>query len=204
MSATDSALSLQGLGRFGRGDGERVDLPIDDAALAAFNALLEDVCEDCRPLRAGHIRGAAQQLLQRPGPSPFVAARMREAGLLRRMTRDADWPLAEPLRQRIRGVLDYIDRAEDLIPDDLPVIGLLDDAILVELFLRRAGGELGDYEDYCSYRHDLAERLQEREAALHVDVDDWLEARRRALSAERERRRASFVANPAFKPFRIR
>lgn len=206
MSTSNSFLSLQGLGRFRAERRVAPPLALDSAALQAFNALLSEVCEDARGLQAAQLEGAAQQALrsQSDGVCPFVARRMQEATLLRRMLRDEDWPLAAALRARIERVLDYIDRAEDLIPDELPVIGLLDDAILVELFLRRAGGELGDYEDYCGFRQQLAERLQEREALLHVPVEDWLQARRQALSAQRERQRAPFAPQPGFSPFRIR
>ena len=206
MSTTDSFLSLQGLGRFRAERRTAPPLMVDVAALDDFNTLLSDVCEESRELQAAQLEGAAQQALrwQADGVCPFVARRMQEATLLRRMLRDEDWPLASALRERIERVLDYIDRAEDLIPDSLPVIGLLDDAILVELFLRRAGGELGDYEDYCSFRHELAERLCQREALLHVPVEDWLSVRRQALSAQRERRRSPFVATPGHAPFRIR
>ena len=50
-----------------------------------------------------------------------------------------------------RRLLDYIRRIDDLIPDDMPLIGHLDDALLVELSWAEFAGEVQDYLDYCRF-----------------------------------------------------
>ena len=55
------------------------------------------------------------------------------------------------LRARAVRLLDYLERADDLIPDGTPVIGHLDDALLVELAWPAFEDALGDYEDFRRY-----------------------------------------------------
>ena len=66
-----------------------------------------------------------------------------------------------------------------MIPDRLPGIGYLDDAIMVELIAQELKHEIKAYEDFCDFRKNRPEAKDESR----------LEARREALQA-RTRRRA--------------
>src|SRR5690606_40574143 len=59
--------------------------------------------------------------------------RLSRAEPLRRMLADGDWDLDPAMRERSNLLLDYLQEVHDLIPDDLPLLGQLDDALLVEL-----------------------------------------------------------------------
>jgi uncharacterized membrane protein YkvA (DUF1232 family) len=65
-----------------------------------------------------------------------------------------------------------------MIPDRLPGIGNLDDAIMVELIAQELKHEIKAYEDFCEFRKTRPESK---------DVDK-LETRRKALQARMRRR----------------
>ncbi len=79
--------------------------------------------------------------------------------------------------------------AQDLVPDSVPVLGLVDDAIMLELVLRELQHELDGYEEFDAFRR--AEARQRDKPGTHrmVSREDWLQSRREALHARiRERR----------------
>ncbi len=55
--------------------------------------------------------------------------------------------------------LAYVCDPEDIIPDEIPGIGLLDDAVMIELVLRELRHTIEAYEDFCAYRKVSPKRL---------------------------------------------
>ncbi len=102
------------------------------------------------------------------------------------MVTDEDWPLEDDERNPVLSGLAYLCDPEDLIPDDLPGIGMLDDAVMIELVFRELRHELEAYEDFRAYRESLTKRSVVREAS--ADVAGKI-ARRRVQLMERMRRR---------------
>ena len=79
--------------------------------------------------------------------------------------------------------------AHDLVPDNVPVLGLVDDAIMLELVLRELQHELDGYEEFDAFRREEAPRRDKPGMHRPVSRDDWLQSRREALHARiRERR----------------
>ena len=71
------------------------------------------------------------------------------------MMRDDDWELDEQERNPVLSALAYLCDPEDIIPDNIPGIGLLDDAVMIELAFRELRHEIDAYEDFCRYRKSL-------------------------------------------------
>jgi len=161
----------------------RAGLQLADAALLQFNYQLHDVNSQAPSVDAGQFAQLARWLETLPGETAeaTIALRLARAESLRRMLDDPDWELPQDLRERGVHLLDYLYRFDDLIPDDLPVIGHLDDALLIELSWSEFEGEVRDYEHFCRYclenrvRGNTAERraawerecLAEASALLH-------------------------------------
>ena len=126
------------------------------------------------------IRSAAKLVRDAVAAKPpdFVVERILKLEQLIEMLRDRDWRLEGADRARILDAIAYFVDPDDLIPDRIPGIGYLDDAIMVELVARELTHELEAYEDFCEYR----------EGRLKTDEPPRLEARRKALQARMRRR----------------
>ena len=115
----------------------------------------------------------------------FVVERLRELDTLTRMLEDTDWSLDGGPRKRVLTALSYFANSTDLVPDPVPGLGFLDDAIIVELVVEELRPELEAYALFCGYR-------VEEESRAGVDPDEKkrrLEERRRAVHARIETRR---------------
>ena len=128
------------------------------------------------------ILGAMRLLdtVEKADPPEFVKERMGKLACFIDMLRDEGWALEGADRERIVDALAYFVDPEDIIPDRIPGLGYLDDAIMVELVVTELRPELDAYTDFCSYRGELGER---------DDAEKRLGARRSALHARITRRR---------------
>jgi len=121
--------------------------------------------------------------------SPFIRRRIDRVARLVAMLDDPEWQLPELERDRVLDGLAYVADVEDLVPDDVPVLGLVDDAIMLELLLRELQHELDAYGEFDEYRRDEAARRDKPGMHRPASREDWLASRREALHARiRERR----------------
>jgi uncharacterized membrane protein YkvA (DUF1232 family) len=115
----------------------------------------------------------------------FVAERLEKLETLLEMANDPNWPLEEKERAPILAGLAYLCDPEDLIPDDIPGIGMLDDAVMIELVFRELAHELEAYEDFRDYRAALAKSKGLEPAVLEARIGK----RREQLMARMRRRK---------------
>jgi len=137
------------------------------------------------------ILGAAADLLetlQRAELPDFVAERLGKLETLHAILTDADWTLEERERAPVLAALAYVCDPEDIIPDDIPGIGLLDDAVMIELVFRELRHEIEAYEDFCAYRKSLPKGPAARRDPSALAAK--MASRRTQLMARMRRRRA--------------
>jgi uncharacterized membrane protein YkvA (DUF1232 family) len=131
----------------------------------------------------------------------FVSSRLAGVENLIAMVRDTGWGLSDEDRSRIVAALTYFADPEDLIPDNVPVLGFLDDAIMIEVVQRILAPEIEAYADFCAFREQEASRRGADMSTL--DRAEWLEGRRAELQARMRSRRGSYAPSgswaPAFK-----
>jgi uncharacterized membrane protein YkvA (DUF1232 family) len=118
----------------------------------------------------------------------FVTERLGKLEVLHAMLTDADWPLGESERSPVLAALAYVCDPEDIIPDDIPGIGLLDDAVMIELVFRELRHEIEAYEDFCAYRKSLPKGPAARRDPSALAAK--MASRRTQLMARMRRRRA--------------
>jgi uncharacterized membrane protein YkvA (DUF1232 family) len=113
----------------------------------------------------------------------FVRTRISQLGKLIEMLRDADWRLEGSDRKRVLNALAYFADPDDLIPDRVPGLGYLDDAVIVELVVQDLRHEIEAYDAFVAFR---AERKR-----VATGSSEALEKRREALQHRMRRRRRS-------------
>lgn len=116
----------------------------------------------------------------------FVAQRFGKLETMLRMLTDADWKISEKERGPVLAALAYLCDPEDLIPDNIPGIGLLDDAVMIELVFHELRNEIEAYEDFVRFRKSLARGAMKRDRAA---AGRALERRRVQLVERMHRRR---------------
>lgn len=128
----------------------------------------------------------------------FVRSRLATVENLIAMAADEGWALGDDDRNRIITALTYFADPEDLIPDHIPVLGFLDDAVMIEVVQNILQPEIEAYSDFCLFR---------REEAKHHGADpdklgreQWLEGRRAELQTRMRQRRSSYAPSGNFSP----
>ena len=150
---------------------------IDDEALSLFNQLLAKLDLRRMPIERDQLATAARDLADEPseGRVPScIHERMRRAGAIDLMLSDGAWSPDDDVIVPGELVVDYVRGKRDLIPDTLPKVGRLDDAIVVDAAWKTLAPEVRNYLDFCRLRQ------VERELGNGQGFDraDWELARR--------------------------
>lgn len=158
----------------------KVSFELSARDIAYFRERLKRVRESLDESDEKRILEGAHRMMEEARaaePPQFVLERLSKLALLLEMLRDQQWRLEGRDRARILDALAYFVDPEDMIPDRLPGIGYIDDAIMVELIADELKHEIKAYEDFCAFRR--ADRKRD---------PDKLEDRRNALQARMRRR----------------
>lgn len=175
--------------------------------LARFNALLAQLGRG--PMDVDALATAARRLTrpQADGrPAGWITRRLRRAVTIGLMAADPAWALPADRAIAADLVSRYLRDRNDLIPDGLPGIGRLDDALIVDAAWPTLVGEVEDYLDYCRIRRTEAELRQCPESAFTFSRDDWAQASRaeKAWIAHcRDASRRSYLPERATPRFRV-
>jgi hypothetical protein len=156
-------------------------IEISDYAVDLLNQTIEkvDVCH--LPLSPDQIVSCGRQLLDDTSSElklPLcIFERFRTLALMDAMVKDFDWQIEDIASYRIEVIMDYVKRHEELIPHDAPIVGHLDDVILVEAAKNALTTELENYVDYRRLRK-LEAYLQGMPLnAFTYYRENWLESR---------------------------
>jgi uncharacterized membrane protein YkvA (DUF1232 family) len=170
--------------------GLKLSFELSDRDLHYFREALRQSREAVRDAEEREIVDAVQHVLEEirsnePLPD-FVAERIPQLELLIQMLADEDWQLPNSDRERLLAMFVYFSDPEDILPDDIPVIGYLDDVIIIELVTRELQHVRKAYDDFRSFRRSFDEEHG-------ADIDgairrDRLDRRRQQLHQRMQRR----------------
>ncbi|WDE12802.1 YkvA family protein [Thalassomonas haliotis] len=117
----------------------------------------------------------------------FVSMRLKKLETLVAMIEDSEWKLPEEERADVLSALAYFSEPEDLVPDHIPVLGFLDDAIMIELVAEELQDDIDAFEEFCAYR----EREEARAGDNPITREEWLDSKRRELHSRLRHRRST-------------
>lgn len=174
----------------------RISFDLSDDDLRHFQLIMQQARRAATDMLPEDIVAAAEDLLKNveettaPG---FIIDRLQNLKLMIRMLSDLEWRLPHQEATRVLNALAYFAEPEDLIPDQIPGLGFLDDAIMIELVVRELKPEIEAYHDFCAYRERLQLDQGKKAAASR---EGWLDSRRKELQSRMRRRRTRRVSSP--------
>jgi hypothetical protein len=168
-------------------------LELNDGKLRRFNDLIRRIAPGRPTYSADQIAGAARRVLRasmKGQDSAFTKVRMRRAGEIRAAVQDAQWDIPAKLLGLMHDIIAYLDDDRlALIPNSVPIVGLLDDALLIDAAMDTLRGELDDYADFCRYRVAEAANLGIALSEVRIERRRWYEDRQQELRLEQQLRR---------------
>ena len=144
--------------------GMRFSIDLTDRDLKFFRQALKKSLDAVRHADESEIIEAIGDVLadikcEEPLPD-FVEKRIPELESLIRMLQDDEWALPTNEREKLLATFVYFGDPEDILPDYIPVIGYLDDVIIIELVVRELHHVREAYDNFCEYREDYDQRFK--------------------------------------------
>jgi uncharacterized membrane protein YkvA (DUF1232 family) len=161
-----------------------------EARKAAQEQDPEEIIQAARDL-VGEMRGNKKT----PG---FVIEAVETLEDLVEIIADEEYAAPKKVRDRVVAALAYFAKAEDLIPDDIPVLGFLDDAIMIKFVEEEFKHELWGYRKFRKFRDGAEVRPWTKIAEGRLPAR--LDAQRAKLRGDIDRKKAADSAKgkPAF------
>jgi uncharacterized membrane protein YkvA (DUF1232 family) len=155
----------------------RFTLELSDRDLRFFREALRRSRDAVRHADEAEIIEAIDDVLEEiraEEPLPdFVARRVPQLESMIRMLKDDEWSLPIDQRERLLATFVYFGDPEDIVPDHIPVIGYLDDVIIIELVVREMVHVREAYDDFCDFRDSYDQRFRTgHDAAVRRDRID--------------------------------
>lgn len=179
----------------------KITLNISERDLKQFRKAMKGARAAAKDADEAEIVKATREVIEslHPGVLPdFVRDRLPRLQAMCSMLEDEEWNLPDPERLKLLSALIYFGDPEDLIPDEMPGLGYLDDAIMIELVLRELRHVIEAYEDFCAFRDNYFRRFKIGTDAM--TRRERVEARREQLHERmlrRTRRDKETAAIPA-------
>lgn len=170
----------------------RVSFELDENDLRHFRLIMKEARKAAARYSPEEIVSSAKHLLQQVEGTRiprFITERLERLSVMIRMLEDHEWRLPAQETTRVLNALAYFRDPEDLIPDQVPGLGFLDDAIMIELVVRELRHEIDAYRDFCDYRERMAPRVRIKARTTDITREDWLSERRKELLMRMRRRR---------------
>lgn len=170
----------------------QVSIELDDDDLQHFRLIMLQARKTAAHLTPEDIVLNAETHLRRVGGAKvptFISERLAQLEVMIKMLADHEWRLPNTETTRVLNVLAYFAEPEDLIPDHIPGLGYLDDAIMIELAVRELSHEIEAYRDFCVFRDSQKPKPSIKLKSSDVTREEWLKERRKELQSRMRRRR---------------
>lgn len=169
----------------------KISFSLEESDIAYFRKIFRSA----RKVAAGQdetvIIAAVQELIDRVRKTKKTPSFVREAVTvledLVRMIQDDDYALPKAPRAEVLGALGYFANPQDLIPDQIPGLGFLDDAIMIKILEDEFKQELWGFRQFRKFRTGAEQRPWTRVAKGRLP--ERLEVQRKKIRADVDRKK---------------
>jgi len=162
-----------------------ITFTLSEEDLEHFKKVLDETKKNLGSMSSESVINKAKSVSESIDDSvpEFIASRLSNLDILVKMAEDPQWDLEQEEKEDIFCALAYFSNEHDMIADDVPVLGLLDDAIMVELVSLDLQEDIEAYTEFCKYR--------ESSSNPEPSKQEWLDTKRRELYSRMRNRRRS-------------
>jgi uncharacterized membrane protein YkvA (DUF1232 family) len=166
----------------------KVSFTLGERDLKHFRRVMAKAIDVANPEKEREVTAAAVALIEKARvaePPDYVRERLDRLERIVAMSYDDEWRIPEVVRRRVLAALAYLTEPDDIIPDSVPGLGFLDDAIMIELVSHELRHELEAYVAFCEFRMREDKRVYHPQGRITRD---------RALAKKRKELRARVTA----------
>lgn len=166
-----------------------VKFELTESDLEHFRDVMRKAQAGAKQLSEQDILANAKKISQdiKDNVPEFVRERIQKLETFVAMIEDGEWQIPTEERTEVLSALAYFSDPEDLVPDHIPVLGFLDDAIMIELVAEEFKDDFEAFEEFCAYRT----REEGRSGDATITREEWLESKRHELHSRMRSRRSS-------------
>ena len=171
-----------------------IEFELDEHDLKHFELIMRESRQAAARTTPERIVDGARKLLDgiRKSRTPdFISRSLDRLELMIAMLSDHEWQLPERDAAHVLDALAYFCEPEDLIPDHIPGVGYLDDAIMIALAERELQAEIEAYQDFCTFRDSQPPERSVKLRSSAATREAWLASRRDELQQRMRKRRKS-------------
>ena len=169
----------------------KISFALEEADVTYFRKIFRNARKSAAEQDEASIIAAVQNLIDRVRKTKKTPGFVREAVQvledLVRMLQDEDYALPKAPHAEMLGALAYFANPEDLIPDQVPGLGFLDDAIMIKILEDEFRQELWGYRQFVKFRQGAEQRPWTKVAKGRLP--ERLAEQRRRIRAEVERKK---------------
>jgi len=169
-----------------------ISFELSDRDLEFFSQRMEQAKAKTSAKGEAEVAQSATRLIQEMKQADlpdFVRERLVILEQLVAMLLDTGWKLSGEDRARIANAIAYVADPDDLIPDHIPGLGYIDDAMMIDMISKNLRHDLQAYEDFCKFREKEQKRLGKLDDPF--TQEKYLATRRAQLQERMRRRRSS-------------
>jgi|SRR5262245_27631348 len=169
-----------------------ISFELSDRDLEFFSQRMEQAKAKTSAKGEDEVAQSAARLIQEMKQAElpdFVRERLVILEQLVAMLQDTGWKISGEDRARIANAVAYVADPDDLIPDHIPGLGYIDDAMMIDMVSKNLRHDLQAYEDFCKFREKEKKRLADKFDSF--TQEKYLATRRAQLHDRMNRRRNS-------------
>jgi uncharacterized membrane protein YkvA (DUF1232 family) len=160
----------------------QISFELSDSDLDHFRIMMKAAMEKAKELPPAEVLEKARAVcaeMEQANLPDFVKQRMESLETLISALEDPEWQMPEDEKNEILTSLAYFSEPNDLVPDNIPGLGYVDDAIMIELVIQELS-------------QDLAAEENRRGDEANTNRESWLASVRTELRSNMRRSRRLF------------